>query len=93
MQFIETDIKKLKDVVYNIQGDSFSITECAQEIRRHIPELTLSIKPDFRQKIVEGWPEALDDTEAKKDWGWNPEFNRVKMTDIMIKLIKADMGI
>ena len=89
MQYLETPDSKLTDTVYNIQGDSFTIDQCAAEIKKIMP-LELTCKEDFRQEIVEGWPRALDDTLAKKDWGWNPKYNRKEMTEIMLKLIKEN---
>ena len=42
---------------------------------------------DFRQKIVDTWPESLDDSLARKDWGYSPKFNINELTKIMINLV------
>ena len=70
---------------YNIAGVSFSPKEIASEIKRHIPNFTISYQPDFRQKIADSWPKSIDDTEAKKDWGWSHKFSLTKMVKDMMK--------
>jgi hypothetical protein len=45
-------------------------TEIAAEIKKHIPEFTISYTPDFRQKIADSWPASIDDDFARKDWNW-----------------------
>lgn len=43
-------------------------------IQKTIPELKVDYKPDFRQKIVETWPQSLDDSVARRDWQYAPKF-------------------
>ena len=69
---------------YNLGGISFTPKQLAGEIKKHIPELTITYKPDFRQQIAESWPASINDDDAKNDWGWNHEYDLVKMTDIML---------
>lgn len=73
---------------YNLSGVSFSPKQLADEIKKHIPEFTISYKTDFRQQIAESWPESIDDTEARNDWAWKPEYDLASMTDIMLKEIE-----
>jgi hypothetical protein len=49
---------------------SFTPTEIAAEIKKHIPEFTISYKPDFRQKIADSWA-SIDDHQAREDWDGN----------------------
>jgi nucleoside-diphosphate-sugar epimerase len=70
---------------YNITGMSFSPSEIADEIKKHIPEFEITYKPDFRQDIADSWPNSIDDSRARKDWGWKPEFNLEKMTEDILK--------
>jgi nucleoside-diphosphate-sugar epimerase len=72
---------------YNVAGMSFSPAEIAAEIRKHQPGFEMSYSPDFRQQIANSWPKSIDDTEARNDWKWSPEFDLPKMvTDMFINL-------
>lgn len=73
---------------YNISGMSFTPKQIAEEIKKQIPEFTITYKPDFRQAIADSWPASIDDTYANKDWGWKPDFDLAKMTDDMLKNLK-----
>ncbi len=61
----------------------------APEIKKIIPEFSISYKPDFRQSIADSWPQSIDDSYAQKDWGWKPEFDLTKMSRDMIENIAA----
>ena len=67
---------------------SFTPKQIADEIKKHIPEFTISYKPDFRQTIADSWPASIDDSYANKDWGWKPDFDLAKMTDDMLMNLK-----
>jgi nucleoside-diphosphate-sugar epimerase len=69
---------------YNIAAMSFSPNEIAEEIKKHIPEFNITYQPDYRQAIAESWPQSIDDTIARRDWGWQSEFNLEKMTNDML---------
>ncbi len=74
---------------YNISSMSFSPKEIAAEIKKHIPEFKISYKPDYRQPIAESWPQSIDDSIARKDWGWKEEFNLSSMTKDMLENLPA----
>ncbi len=78
---------------YNLSAISFSPTEIATEIKKHIPELEISYAPDHRQAIADSWPASIDDSVARSDWGWKHEFDLAKMTDVMLVNLKAKLGL
>lgn len=71
---------------YNFTGVSFTPEILAAEIRKHIPDFTLTYTDnDPRQQIANSWPRSIDDSYARNDWGWKPEFDLAKMTADMLK--------
>jgi nucleoside-diphosphate-sugar epimerase len=70
---------------YNVAGMSFSAGELAAEIKKYIHEFKCDYEPDFRQKIADSWPMSIDDSAARKDWGWKPSSNLASMTKDMIE--------
>ena len=86
IQLAETDFNKLKNHSnFNFAGVSFSCQQLADEIKKHIPEFKISYEPDFRQQIADSWPQSIDDSEARKQWGWNAEYDLAKITTDMLK--------
>lgn len=73
---------------YNISGVSFSPKEIAAEIKKHIPDFTITYEPDYRQEIAKSWPQSIDDSVAQKDWGWKPAFDLAALTTDMIKSLE-----
>ncbi len=69
---------------YNLSGMSFSPEEISAEIKKHIPEFTIKYKPDSRQDIAESWPQSIDDSVARKDWNWKPDYDLQMMTADML---------
>jgi len=78
----------LKQRTYNIAAFSFTPKELADEIKVHLPNLEVTYNPDFRQVIADSWPKRLDDTNARRDWGWKEEYGLPEMTIDMIKKVK-----
>ncbi len=72
---------------YNVGAMDFTVAEMAESIRKHIPEFEISYEPDFRQEIADSWPNSVDDSPARKDWGWQHDFDLDKMTADMLKAI------
>jgi nucleoside-diphosphate-sugar epimerase len=70
---------------YNISAMSFSPAEVAASIQRKIPSFTLSCQPDYRQVIADSWPQSIDDSVARHDWGWTPQYDLDAMTDDMLQ--------
>ncbi len=73
---------------FNVTAMNFTPKEVAAEIRKHIPEFQMEFEIDpVRQGIADSWPDSLDDTCARSEWGWNPQFDLGKMTvDMLAKL-------
>lgn len=74
---------------YNLAAMSFTPEEIYLEIKKHIPDFEIEYKPDFRQKIAESWTESIDDSEARKDWGWVHKYDLAGMVEDMLKNVKV----
>lgn len=70
---------------YNLGSMSFSAGEQATSIKNIIPEFVCEYIPDFRQNIADSWPNSVDDSKAREDWGWVPDYDLEKMTSDMLK--------
>lgn len=75
---------------FNITSMSFDPEMIANEIKKHIPEFSISYEIDsVRQDIADSWPNKMDDSCARKEWGWKPKYNLETMTVDMLEKIKA----
>lgn len=89
LELMEAPPEKVKvRTSYNLSGMSFSPAEIAAEIQKHIPDFTVHYKPDFRQQIADTWPNSIDDSTARNDWGWRPEYDLATMTTDMLKHLR-----
>jgi len=85
---MEADFSKLiHHSDFNVTAISFSAGELAAEIKKHIPEFTVEYEPDFRQEIADSWPNSIDDSAAREEWGWEPEYDIAKMTEDMLTVL------
>mgnify|MGYP003631493964 FL=1 len=73
---------------YNIAGMSFNPEEMAVSIKEHYPDFKIKYNPDFRQGIADSWPKIINDTDARNDWNWKPEYDLKLMTKTMIENLK-----
>lgn len=69
---------------YNIASMSFTPVQLASEIKKYIPDFKCTYKPDIRQNYADSWPMSIDDSYARKDWGWKHQYDLSKMTDDML---------
>jgi len=69
---------------YNLTAMSFTPAQLANEIKNQFGNFTLRYSPDFRQQIADSWPNSLDDSQARKDWGWMPGFGLSEMVADML---------
>jgi nucleoside-diphosphate-sugar epimerase len=72
---------------YNLGAMSFTPSEVANSIQQHLPDFQVSYNPDERQAIAASWPESIDDSAARADWGWQPDILLPDMTSIMLDAI------
>lgn len=94
MELMECPSNQIKiRTSYNLAGLSFTPQEIADEIKKHLPDFTIQYKPDFRQAIADSWPASIDDSKARKDWGWQPTFDLAKMTEEMLGQLRKKVDV
>jgi nucleoside-diphosphate-sugar epimerase len=74
---------------YNLSGISFTPAQIAAEIRKHIPDFTITYNPDFRQAIADSWPKSIDDKEAREHWGWKIKYDLPKLVENMLENLRV----
>lgn len=89
-EFMIAPEEKLKSRVYNVTAMSFTPEELANELANHIPELHVSYRPDSRQAIADSWPQVFDDSEARRDWGWQPKYDLKKLVELMVHDVREN---
>ena len=91
IELMEAPVEKISvRTSYNISGVSFSPKEIADEIKNHLPDFTISYHPDYRQAIAQSWPQSIDDSLARADWGWKPKYDLPALTAEMLKNVKKE---
>tara|TARA_B100001175_G_scaffold59988_1_gene48582 strand:- start:861 stop:1790 length:930 start_codon:yes stop_codon:yes gene_type:complete len=74
---------------YNLSAMSFSPKELFESIKKHKKNFQIEYNHDYRQKIADTWPQRIDDSHARNDWGWKENFNLEEMTkEIILNLNK-----
>ncbi|MCW5518269.1 NAD-dependent epimerase/dehydratase family protein [Aureitalea sp. L0-47] len=76
---------------YNLAAISFGPEDIAASIKKHIPEFEIVYQPDFRQDIADSWPNSMDDSEARKDWGWAHTYDLDEMTEVMLENLQGSL--
>lgn len=76
---------------YNLSGCSFTPKELAAEIQKRIPSFSVEYAPDFRQKIADSWPASIDDSFARKDWGWQEKYSTAELVDVMLEHVNVEL--
>ena len=90
IELMETPVEKISiRTSYNLSGMSFSPKEIAAEIKKHVREFTIEYKPDYRLAIAQSWPQSIDDSVARKDWGWKEEYDLAGMTKDMLENLQS----
>lgn len=89
LEIMEADAYRITNrSSYNVAAISLSPAELYEAIKITYPQFRIEYKPDFRQEIADTWPRSIDDSQARKDWGWNHDFDLNKMTEDMILNLK-----
>lgn len=95
IELMEADEKALHyRNAYNITAISCTPAELYNAIKKHIPDFIMAYEVDAkRQAVADSWPDRLDDSEARKHWGWKPEFDLTSLTkDMLINLTEKLSG-
>lgn len=95
LNLLEADEAKLKHRnAFNVTAMSINPEEIGNSIKRYIPEFKLTYDIDeARQKIAESWPNSLDDTQARQQWGWKPKYLLDDMTRDMLEKLMIKLKI
>lgn len=70
---------------YNLGGISFTPKSLAEAIQVEMPDFKISYEPDFRQAIADSWPGSIDDSYARKDWGWKEQYDLTALVSTMLE--------
>ncbi|MFI5265193.1 MAG: NAD-dependent epimerase/dehydratase family protein [Candidatus Levyibacteriota bacterium] len=73
---------------YNLTAISFKASDLENELKKYIPNLKVTYNPDKRQMIADSWPMTIDDSDARRDWGWKHEYDLARMTKDMVDNLK-----
>ena len=93
IDLMEAPVEQIKERgSYNLAGISFSPEEIAAEVARHIPGFQMNYAPDERQAYAGASPPRIDDSAARHDWGWKPEFDLKAMVDDMMANLRRKLG-
>jgi len=85
MDLMEAPFENLKHHNdFNVGSMSFDVKTLADSIKKYIPEFTINYEPDFRQAIADSWPDDVEDTAAREEWGWKPSYDLDLMTKDML---------
>lgn len=92
---LEADASKLHHRnAFSITAMSFAPETVAAEIKKHIPDFKMSYDVDpVRQSIADSWPNSLDDSVARAEWGWKPTYDLKTMTTDMLEKLAVKLGV
>lgn len=89
IDLMEAPAEQVKErTSYNLAGFSFSPEDIAAHVARHVPNFKMGYAPDHRQAIANSWPQSIDDSAARADWGWKPQYDLKGMVDDMMLNLK-----
>lgn len=73
---------------FNVGAMSFDVKVLADSIKKFKPDFTIDYEPDFRQAIADSWPDGVDDSAAREEWGWQPAYDLDAMTKDMLEKLE-----
>jgi threonine 3-dehydrogenase len=93
IEFMEAAPEKILQASgYNLGGFSAAPADFAGEILRAMPDFKIEYAPDHRDAIAASWPEGLDDSSARRDWGWQPQYDLATLSAAMLGHISAALA-
>jgi nucleoside-diphosphate-sugar epimerase len=95
VELMEADPSRLKHRnAFNLAALNFTPVELAAEIAKHLPKFSIDYDIDpVRQRIADSWPESLDDSAARAEWGWAPRFDLAAMVAEMLAKLRLKLRI
>lgn len=76
---------------FNVGALSVTAGDIAESIKKNIPDFHVDYKPDYRQEIADTWPMSVDDSAAREEWGWEPEWDLESMTADMLEKLRSKL--
>ena len=94
MEVAEAGLAGLKHHAdFNVNSLSFTPAELAEAIRSRLPGFTIDYEVDpLRQAIADSWPDSLDDSAAREEWGWEPQYDLPSMVDDMLENLERKLA-
>ncbi|MFP4627725.1 MAG: NAD-dependent epimerase/dehydratase family protein [Halobacteriales archaeon] len=93
LELAEADASDLRfRCEYNVGALAFTPRELTAAIREQVPDFEASYEPDERQAIADSWPDRIDDTAAREDWGWEPAYDLEALATDMIENLRRKLA-
>ena len=95
IKIMEADPARLKHRnSFNVTAISFDPEIIFNQIKKYVPDFTMEYQVDpLRQSIAESWPDSLDDSCAREEWDWNPQYDLDAMTKDMLEKLSAKKNV
>jgi nucleoside-diphosphate-sugar epimerase len=94
IQIMQCDPEKIRiRSSYNLTGVSFTVEQLVREIQKYIPEFRCNYAPDFRQQIADSWPRSIDDSRARRDWGWRHQYDLPGISKVMLEKLREKLNL
>lgn len=92
IELMEAPAEKIKiRSSYNLSGCSFTPAQLSEEIKKHLPGFEIRYQPDFRQAIADSWPDSIDDSAAREQWGWREKYDLSMLVTTMLMNVNTKL--